>query len=167
MAADPAALAAARTDVAQLFEHMRQEEHTRQAHLERLTRTLDAFRNAPHLMDDRDLGVTAAVVQKRAVELETLRADLAAVQELYDATVRTLETQIQEKTQLLHQVDADFGAISAEPELCRFFAQEQATLTRNLEMVKQKLVQAICDRLGPTLYGSGAAALHSAGAAEL
>jgi hypothetical protein len=144
-------------DVLALFDDIRNGIEAQVNRLTRLQQTVEMLLQSKHLFDARDVDIMKAVLQQQAAQVVALQQGLELHRELYDGAVRNIEERITCKTQLLHDADEQFGAISENPALCAYFARKQAELTTKLEKIKQKLVETACSRLGPLLYPKVAA----------
>jgi len=152
-------------DVPALFEDIRTGIEAQVDRLTRLQQTVEMLLQSKHLFDARDVDVMKAILQQQATQVVQLQQGLELHRELYDGAVRNIEERISCKTQLLHDADEQFGAISENPALCAYFAHKQAELTSKLETIKQKLVLTACTRLGPLLHPKMAATVAAAAAA--
>jgi hypothetical protein len=151
-------------DVPALFDDIRSGIEAQVNRLTRLQQTVEMLLQSKYLFDARDVDVMKAVLQQQAAQVMQLQQGLELHRQLYDGAVRNIEERITCKTQLLHEADEQFGAITENPALCAYFAHKQAELTTKLEKIKQKLVETACTRLGPLLYPQVAAQVAAAGA---
>ena len=143
-------------NVPELFNMLDREIALRTERVQKLRETAEAFEKAPGLFDAGDMNKVRTVLRRREEELLHLCKDVQAAKELFCATVQGLEEKIRHKAAVLQAVDAELGTMSGEQELTQHFAQEQAALDLGMARAKHALVQTICNKLGPTLFGSGA-----------
>ena len=71
--------------------------------------------------------------------------------ELYKQTVTGLETKITKRQQVLEQLDAASGAISAEPSLLQYFGKKQAYYLTTVSEAKRMLCDKIRDKVAASL----------------
>jgi capsule polysaccharide export protein KpsE/RkpR len=151
-------------DVDELFRMLDSEIAARGERVEKLQRTVHAFKRADQLFDAGNIAKVESVLAKRQEELRVLCRDVEAAKNLFSATVQGLEEKIRSKEAVLLAVDEELGTISGEEELLQHFAQEQAQLKDGILRAKDTLVRTICNKLGPTLFANAGAAAAAAAA---
>jgi hypothetical protein len=135
-------------DMPKLFGILEEKIEGKRQHLEGLKNTLDFMVKNPDLFQKDGLLKVATVFRQRVEEYELLCNNFQSFQHLYTTHIKDMETTVQRRADALKQVDKEFGSLSAEPELCNFFAEDQATLTLLVAQARDMLMEKIVHNLG-------------------
>jgi hypothetical protein len=101
------------------------------------------------LFDSDDLNKVRCTLEMRKQEHRRMVEEFESLRELYRKTVHDLEQKVARRQRVLEKLDANEGAVSAEPLLLEYFGKKQALFTSGIAEAKKRLCSKIRDQLVP------------------